>query len=177
MDNTKDNREELDIIGSTMYVSIGNHEKIPAKIDTGADSSSVWVSNIEVTEDEKLHFTLFDKKSPLYTGEIIECDDFSVSVIRSSNGTEQIRYRTTIPVKIKGHIVKASMTLSDRSKNHFPILIGRKTLSGRFLVDVSISEVKRPRPNKRTNPLRKELKENPYKFHQKYIKRVDKLSK
>ena len=160
---------QLGIIGSTEYVSVGNIEKVPAKIDTGADSSSLWASNIEVREDGVLTYTLFAPQSPYYTGEVLESKEYSVSVIRSSNGNEQIRYRIKIPIEIGGHTVKASLTLADRSRNHFPMLIGRRTISGRFLVDVSVSNVEHPPKNPKNRPLNRELVENPYKFHQKYI--------
>ena len=162
--------DELRIIGSTEYVSIGKLDKIPAKIDTGADSSSIWASDIEVSRDGTLTFKLFAPKSPYYTGETLESKEYKVSVVRSSNGNEQIRYRTTLPIKINGCTVKAALTLADRSRNNFPILIGRRTISGKFLVDVSKTNVERPHKVK-SKKLNKELIENPYKFHNKYIKK------
>ncbi len=169
--STEQERDKLDVIGSTEYVSIGKLEKIPAKIDTGADSSSIWASDVKVEEDGTLSFKLFAPKSPYYTGEVLKSKEYTVSVIRSSNGNEQIRYRTTLPIKIDGHTVKAALTLADRSRNNFPILIGRRTISGRFLVDVSKTEVKRPPKNPKTRPLNKELNEDPFKFHKKYMKK------
>jgi len=49
------------------------------------------------------------------------------------------------------------------------ILIGRRTLAGKFLVDVRRTEVGQPPKNIKTQPLNEELNKNPYKFHQKYI--------
>ena len=164
------NEPELSIIGSTEYVSVGKIKKVPAKIDTGADSSAIWASNIEVQKDGTLTYSLFAPKSPYYTGEILKNKEYTVSLVRSSNGGEQIRYRVKLPIKINGHTVKASLTLADRSRNHFPILIGRRTISGRFLVDVSKSNVECPDKHLKTRSLNRELEENPYEFHQKYIK-------
>lgn len=169
--STEQERNNLEIIGSTEYISIGKLAKIPAKIDTGADSSSIWASDIKVKEDGTLSFKLFAPKSPYYTGEVIESKEYTVSVIRSSNGSEQIRYRTTIPIKINGRPVKAALTLADRSRNNFPILIGRRTISGKFLVDVSKTEVERPHRNAKTRPLNRELNKDPYTFHKKYMKK------
>ena len=39
-------KTDLGIIGSTEYVEIAGIKKVPAKVDTGADSSAVWASNI-----------------------------------------------------------------------------------------------------------------------------------
>ena len=168
--SVQQDKRELEIIGSTEYISIGKLDHIPAKIDTGADSSSIWASDIEVKKDGTLTFKLFAPKSPYYTGEALTSKEYTVSIIRSSNGIEQIRYRTTLPLKINGHLVKAALTLADRSRNHFPILIGRKTISGRFLVDVSKSEVERPNVV-RSRTLNEELDQDPYKFHKKYIEK------
>jgi hypothetical protein len=162
---------KLGIISSTEYISVGDLKSIPAKIDTGADSSSIWASDIEVDKDGILRFKLFAKNSPYYTGEVIEKEKYTVSAVRSSNGEEQIRYRAMIPIKICNRTIKASLTLADRKKNKFPVLIGRRTISGKFLVDVSKAKVEHPaRP--KTRKLNKELNENPYEFHKKYVKGV-----
>ena len=39
------------IIGSTEYVEIAGIKNIPAKIDTGADSSAIWASDINMEQD------------------------------------------------------------------------------------------------------------------------------
>ena len=160
----------LPVIGSTEYVEIFGVSKIPAKIDTGADSSSVWVSNIKMSKDGVLCFCLFDKKSPLYTGEKIKVSEYVAKSVMSSNGEAEIRYKVKLPVKIKDLEFLTTFTLADRSQNKFPVLIGRKTLEGRFVVDVMRSEILR----KKTTKMRKlnaELKNNPYVFHQKYMKK------
>lgn len=162
--------KKLTIIGSTEYVEIAGVKKVPAKIDTGADSSSVWASNIKMSKDGTLIFSLFGKKSPLYTGEKIETTNYKAKIIRSSNGAEQIRYLVKLPLKIQDESFEATFTLANRSRNNFPVLIGRRTLSKNFLVDVSRSAVERPK-NPDTPHLNEELKEDPYEFHQKYIEK------
>ena len=60
---------------------------------------------------------------------------------------------------------------TERSRNNFPVLIGRRTLSGKFIVDVS-------RPGNRTRVLsrspsrrlNRELAADPHAFHQKHMK-------
>ena len=52
--------KEKAIIGSTEHVDFGKRaQKVPAKIDTGADSSAVWASNIRIDKDGVLKFSLF----------------------------------------------------------------------------------------------------------------------
>lgn len=162
--------KSLPVIGSTEYVEIAGIKSIPAKIDTGADSSSVWASHIRVTKDGVLHFCLFDTDSPLYTGEELESTDYKAVIVRSASGHEQIRYHTELQVVLDGHKIKAGFNLADRSNNNFPALIGRRTLSGKFLVDVSKKSPKKKPRTERIKRIQDSLREDPYKFHQKYVK-------
>ena len=96
------------IIGRNVRVDFGKRAiGVPAKVDTGADSSSVWASNIRVDKDGVLKFALFGKGSPYYNGKIFKRTDFTVAMVRSSSGHEQIRYRTHFTVTIKGRKIKA----------------------------------------------------------------------
>lgn len=159
----------LDIVGSTEFVEIAGIKNIPAKIDTGADSSAIWASDINMDKDGTLVFSLFDEKSPFYTGDRLKTTDYKVKNIRSSNGNEQIRYRVMLPIKLNNKTFTTAFTLANRSKNHFPVLIGRRILEGNFLVDVRKMSVPRKVPHSSTR-LNRELQEDPYKFHQKYVK-------
>jgi hypothetical protein len=165
MDNPESSQKA--IIGSTEYVSVEGIEHVPAKIDTGADSSSIWASNIDVKKDGTLTFCLFDEKSPFYTGETIKRKDFKVLVVRNSTGIEQMRYRTELEFSFGGKSIKTMFTLANRSRNNFPVLVGRKTLEGNFLVDVAIRNVIKSK-NPKTFGLNKELEKDPYAFHRKY---------
>lgn len=166
----------LGTIGSTEYVDIEGYQNIPAKIDTGADSSSIWASHIEVDQEGVLHFQLFGTKSPFYTGETLKRKDFKVAVVRSSSGHEQIRYRVHLSLHLSGHKIKALFNLSDRSRNTFPVLIGRRTISGKFLVDVTEKHVT-VRPKKpKTKLVQSRLEKDPYLFHQQFIKNNPKSS-
>ena len=132
---TTDNAKN--IIGSTEYVEIAGIKNVPAKIDTGADSSAIWASDINMEEDGTLVFSLFDKKSPLFTGKRLKTTDYKVKSIRSSHGDTQIRYRVKLPLKLSGKSFETIFTLANRSRNNYPVLIGRRTIKGEFLVDTS----------------------------------------
>ena len=164
-------RRKLSIIGSTEYVDVAHIKGIPAKIDTGADSSSIWASHIRVTKDGILHFRLFGEGSPFYTGKAFKRKDFKVAVVRNASGYEQIRYRTHLTLKLKGKRIKVLFNLSDRSNNNFPILIGRRSITNKFLVDVSKNHTTIRPKNPKTRIAQRRLMEDPYKFHRKYIER------
>lgn len=162
--------ESYIILNSTEYVEVAGISDIPAKIDTGADSSAIWASGIKMNPDGVLEFKLFDKKSPFYTGETLYFDDYKVKTIRSSHGDQQIRYQVKLEVTLRGQTFETTFSLANRSRNNFPVLIGRRTLKNRFLVDVSKAIIKHSQ-NPSTPKLNQELKEDPYEFHQKYIER------
>lgn len=162
--------KELRVVGSNTIIKVAGLSNVPAKVDTGADSSSIWASDILVNADGELEFTLFAPSSPLYTGEKIITREFRVQKVRNSMGGLDLRYRAQLSIVIRGKRLRVNFTLADRSKNNFPVLIGRKTLKNRFLVDVS--RVGMPRPPKMDNSsLNSELKTNPQEFHQKYMER------
>ena len=158
------------IIGANELVSFGSRAvDIPAKIDTGADSSSVWASNIRVDRDGILRFSLFGEGSEYYNGKTFKRTDFKVASVKNSNGKSEVRYQTHLTVQIAGRKIRANFNLSDRSNNTFKILIGRRTINSKFVVDVSQKETFSPKPAKTKN-LNKELRKNPYQFHKKYSK-------
>ena len=164
-------RKKLSIIGSTEYVDVARVKGVPAKIDTGADSSSIWASHIRVTKDGVLHFRLFDEGSPFYTGKSFKRKDFKAVVVRSASGHEQIRYRTHLTLKLKNRRIKVLFNLSDRSNNNFPILIGRRSVASKFLIDVSKNHTTIRPKSPKTKIVQRRLLEDPYTFHRKYIKK------
>lgn len=156
-------------IGRNVRVDLVGHAKqVPAKVDTGADSSSVWASNVHILEDETLQFSLFGEGSPFYDGKVITTDTYSVAAVRSTTGHIEIRYRTTLAVRIKDKRIKAVFNLSDRSRNRFPILIGRRTLSNKFVVDVTVADDGLEIEPGTTKRLNLELKNDPRAFFKKY---------
>ncbi|HEY4964341.1 MAG TPA: RimK/LysX family protein [Candidatus Saccharimonadales bacterium] len=126
-------------IGSTEYISFPSFKlhKIPAKIDTGADSSAVWASNISVNGQE-LSYSLFGQGSAFYTEEIVKTDLYKVTKVKNSFGQEEFRYKVKLAIKVGDKSLISWFTLADRSKNTYPIILGKNFLRSRFVVDVSI---------------------------------------
>lgn len=141
----------------------GGTAAVNAKVDTGADSSSVWASQLRMDEDGTLRFVLFDKHSPYYTGKEIAKKHYTVKVVRSSNGHEQIRYSVKLRASIEGRRFLATFTLADRSRNVFPVLIGSRLLKGKFLVDVSKGIIEDAH-KKKSAELTQLAKDDPKKF-------------
>ena len=110
---------------------------VPAKVDTGADSSAIWASVVRERPDS-LECVFFGPGSPYYSGKIVTITEgYSVTKVVSSFGHKELRYKIKLNVRLKGRLIRASFTLSDRSARTYPILLGRRLLHKKFLVDVS----------------------------------------
>ncbi len=129
-------------IGTTEVVGLPDYglESVLAKVDTGADSSAIWASNV-LEKDGELRFTLFGPTSPSFTGEEIRTRKYSHVTVKNSFGQKEARYKIAMKLAIAGKKVNARITLANRSSNRFPILIGRRTLKGKFLVDAGKKNV------------------------------------
>lgn len=129
-------------------ITIGRAEKVyildyfdkplVAKVDTGADLSSIWASNIREDKGE-LTFSLLGPESPVFTGETIYLSEGNYSITRVANsfGQRELRYMVKLRIKLAKRVILATFTLADRSKKTYPILLGRRLLQGKFVVDVS----------------------------------------
>jgi len=161
---------EKTIIGRNATVDfIDEVFDVPAKVDTGADSSAVWATDIFVDDKHRLHYKLFGKDSPYYTGREHIVSEYSVASTKSSLGNSMIKFRVKMLVKIGDRTLRASFGLSDRSTHNYPILIGRRTLHGKFLVDVEQSCVELEHKREKSQHLNAELKKNPHEFYKRYF--------
>lgn len=118
---------------------------IPAKVDTGAYRSAVHATDITV-DDEKglLSFTLLGGHPVCGAmATKVTTDDFTEVTVANSFGHEEQRYEVRLRAKLGPKIFWARFTLADRSKKIYPILIGRKLLNGRFVVDTSETSIDR----------------------------------
>ncbi|MBK9701099.1 MAG: ATP-dependent zinc protease [Flavobacteriales bacterium] len=61
--------------------------------------------------------------------------------MKSSTGQTTRRYLISTRVRLNGHTVRTQFTLFDRSDMKHQVLLGRKFLRGRFVVDVSRKDV------------------------------------
>ena len=142
---------------------------IPVKIDTGADGSSIWASDLDIDGNGVLHFVLFGIGSPYYSGKRHSTKQYTAHLIRSSNGQAQVRYKVTLSIVLAGKQIRGSFSLADRSQNTYPVLVGCRLLNKKFLVDVSKhSKIKPPLIPEPSGILAKELKKNPRAFFEKY---------
>lgn len=126
---------------------------LDCKVDTGADTSSIHCTKVRIVEKngtELLRFRVLDKKHPLYKDVVQEVSDFSEKRIKSSNGTAEMRFVIRTKLKIFNTLHNITFTLSDREKMKYPVLLGKRFLKNKFLVDVSERDLsyklKNPKP-------------------------------
>lgn len=167
--------QNLPIIARSEYVDFLEFQHIPARIDTGAATTAIWASNFHVDSRHVLSFVFFTPASPYFTGKVHTTSDFDITHVRSSMGHSQIRYKVKIPLRLNQKTIECFVSLADRGRNHYPVLIGRNVISGNFLVDVSKSraplKTSRPRvqPKSEKSPLptlKTAFQQNPHHFHQ-----------
>ena len=109
---------------------------IHAKIDTGAYTCSLHCHRAEVVEG-KLEFILLDQEHPEFTGMKFVFEKFERRDIRNSFGEVEKRFVILTSITIFGEVITTEFSLSNHGSLKFPILIGRKILRNRFLIDVT----------------------------------------
>ena len=126
------------IVGTKEVISILDLElyDLDVKIDTGADSSALHCDDIQV-DDDMVHFRLIDDVHPAYHDKKVTMPLYKLKKVRSSNGQLQLRPSIEVDVLFFGQEYKTVVSLTNRKKMRYPMLIGRKFLANRFLVDVS----------------------------------------
>lgn len=125
-------------IGSKELISILDLElyDLDAKVDTGADSNALHCDNI-VINGEFVSFSLLDHIHESYHGKQFEFPLYKIKKIRSSNGELQLRPSIKVNMLFFGKKIESIITLSNRADMKYPMLLGRRFLKDRFIVDVS----------------------------------------
>ncbi|MEL7145089.1 MAG: RimK/LysX family protein [Bacteroidota bacterium] len=113
--------------------------EIDAKVDTGAYGCSLHCHHIETIVENgvpHLTFKVLDPSHDLYENRIFKVASFNEKVVKSSTGQAEHRYTIKTHLVIFNKKWKVEFSLTDRKEMKYPILLGRKFLSGKFLVDV-----------------------------------------
>jgi hypothetical protein len=102
---------------------------IPGKIDTGAWGNVLHCDQIELN-DNKLFVTIGNNNYIF--------DEFKLIDIKSSFGDEQERWSIVTPVILGNKEFKLRISLNNRDKMKYPLLIGRRFLQKfKYIVDVN----------------------------------------
>jgi len=78
-----------------------------------------------------------DKVHPAYHGKKMKIPLYKLKKVKSSNGSVELRASIKVNISFFGKKYSTVISLTNRSDMKYPMLIGRKFLTNRFLVDVS----------------------------------------
>lgn len=114
-----------------------------SRIDTGAETSSIDADGVRTFEREGEKWVAFD----LINRETAEKYHFEKRIkrqptVKRINGSEE-RVVVVMDIKMGDEIVKAEFSLAHRDKFNYQGLIGRNILTGRAVVDTSLSNTLR----------------------------------
>jgi hypothetical protein len=137
----------LPIVGWRELVQLpelGLHN-VPAKIDTGARTSSLHATVLEQFEREGEQFVRFAVDfEQQHVRQVCEAVHVDWRGITSSNGETQRRMIIKTPLVIGNAEFRVEISLANRSDMKFPMLIGRSALRRRFVVDSGHSWLQTP---------------------------------
>jgi hypothetical protein len=117
---------------------------IDIKIDTGAYTSSIHCHEIttEIIEGIKMvNFKLLDPSHAEYNHKYLSAPIHKEKKVKSSIGKAEKRYIIKSNMVLFGKNYVIQLSLTNRGSMRYPVLIGRKLLNNKFLVDTSQSNL------------------------------------
>lgn len=130
---------ELIVIGEVEPVTIvAAGTTFPARIDTGATTSSLDAFDIQKFERDGKSWVKFKVKDR-QTGKIsqIESKITRIAEIKRHGAEPQERMVVKLKAKLGPKTMNTEFSLANRSSFEYPVLVGRNILDGNYAVDVS----------------------------------------
>lgn len=118
-------------------------EDIKIKVDTGAFTSSIHcheIKEVEIDGEKFIEFKLLDPSHPNYSSRVFKTKNYYKKAVKSSFGDVEKRFviKTTIVVFEEEYAI--DLSLSERGQMKFPVLLGRKFLNHKFIVNPVIKD-------------------------------------
>ena len=137
-------KKQLSVIGWREWLSLPDLgiDKIKAKVDTGARTSSLHAFNLKFYKKGSKNYVSFEvhpdqknsKKTIICHSEILEHRK-----VKSSNGQTELRPVIVTNLSLMGEVWPIEVTLTNRDEMGFRMLLGRASFKGKFLVDAEKS--------------------------------------
>lgn len=113
--------------------------RVRARLDSGALTSAMHAENIKIFKKNgsdwvKFHFP-FGQREGYSHGFDIERPLVRQSRVKQREGGLQQRYVIELDVCISGATHAIELSLVNRSKLNYPMILGREALGGRYLID------------------------------------------
>lgn len=116
-----------------------NVKNVIAKVDTGANLASIDASDIKIVSRENVKYVKFKVMKRNNTVRKTSAPLEGYKRIKSSNGDVERRPYIKTTLLMDGISKKIELTLTDRGPMEYTMLIGRKALGRRWVVNPSIS--------------------------------------
>lgn len=139
------------VIGFVEYVDIPEWRitRMRAKVDTGARTSALHVENVREVGDGRVRFEVRLHRRKLDRRVTVEAPISRRGRVRSSSGISEWRIFVSAIVRIGRLEQRIELSLVDRDKMIFRMLLGRSALSHQCLVDVGKRYLLSRSPSKR----------------------------
>jgi hypothetical protein len=125
---------------------------LEAKLDTGARTSSLDAVNLQQFERDGKDWVAFDVVGDDGRSVRIERPIVRIARIKSALGTDQARPTVTLGICI-GRVYRVTeVNLVDRNGLTKPLLVGRRFLKGRLLVDLNRRYLLEPACKRKAGP-------------------------
>ena len=121
-----------------------NVKNVIAKIDTGANLASIDAADIKIVSRDKVKYVKFKVMKRNNTVRNTSAPLEGYKIIKSSNGDVERRPYIKTTLLMDGITKKIELTLTDRGPMEYTMLIGRKALGRRWVVNPSISFSTKP---------------------------------
>jgi len=121
-----------------------NVKNVIAKIDTGANLASIDAADIKIVSRDKVKYVKFKVMKRNNTVRKTSAPLEGYKRIKSSNGDVERRPYIKTTLLMDGITKKIELTLTDRGPMEYTMLIGRKALGRRWVVNPSISFSTKP---------------------------------
>jgi hypothetical protein len=118
---------------------------LEAKLDTGADNTSLDARSIEVIHREGkniLRFNVDDRQGKTYT---LEREQVGIELVPQHVGDDEERPLIVLEICIGSECRNTLVNLVDRSKKKYPLLVGRSFMLDRVLIDSGGEYLTQPR--------------------------------
>ncbi|NNJ89186.1 MAG: hypothetical protein HKP53_07275 [Eudoraea sp.] len=134
----------LKIIGSVERCALEELgiSKIDARIDTGAKTSSLQATNIEVFKKKNKKWVRFEvnyKVDEKPVSAICETPVLTQRKVKTSNEISEKRIMIKTPITMGDITYDIELNLANRTTMEYQMLLGREALNDRFLIDPSAS--------------------------------------
>ncbi len=111
---------------------------LQAKMDSGADNSSLNVLNVEAFERNGEKWVRFELVNELGQRAVIERRVVRTAKIKRHVGSRQQRPVVRMGICVGNYYEEVEVNLVDRSRFKYPLLIGRSFMGDKLVIDPSV---------------------------------------